>query len=70
MNLIGGRQRILQPSFHIQKKKRSGLQRNLIFNQGGRGGGGGGGGGGECRKMCVPLEKILATRLIRTQMID
>ena len=27
MNLIGGRQRILQPSFHIQKKKRSGLQR-------------------------------------------
>ena len=64
MNLIGGRQRILQPSFHIQNKKRSGLQRNLIFNQGGRGGGGGG--GGECRKMCVPLEKIL----VRTQMID
>ena len=39
MNLIGGRQRILQPSFHIQKKKSSGLQRNLIFNQGGRGAG-------------------------------
>ena len=60
------RQRILQPSFHIQKKKRLGLQRNLIFNQGikylwvfevvvvvmGRGRG-----RGESRKMCVPLEK-------------
>ena len=66
MNLIGGRQRILQPSFHIQKKK-NGQAYNvtLSFIKVG-----GGGGGGECRKMCVPLEKILATRLIRTQVID
>ena len=64
---------------YTEKKKRLGLQLNLIFNQGiktlwvfevvvvvmGRGRG-----RGESRKMCVPLEKSWLPPLIRTQMID
>ena len=66
------RQRILQPSFH-----------NLIFNQGIKnicvfevvvvvvGGGGGVGGWGRRKQKNVRTSgKILATPLIRTQMID
>ena len=56
----------------MQKKKRLGLQRNQIFNQGiffffG------GGGGGECKaiwKIVRTSEKILATPLQGQQYID